>query len=132
MVTVAVRDLKKMSAFFDSLGWRRSERSNPHHISYKTGGAIFSLWQKENFDKLGLKKDFQHFSGVLLSVYVESPELVDQSLLRAQKAGATILSPAKTTSYAGRTGSFKDIEGNVWEVTWLDGTGFDSRGALLY
>ncbi len=132
MVTIAVRDLLVMANFFDSLGWPRSERSNPHHISFKTGGAILSLWQKENFDKLGLKKDFQNFSGVLLSIYVESPDLVDQSLQRAKKAGAVIVSPAKTTSYSGRSGSFKDPEGNIWEVTWSEGVSFDSNGALIY
>jgi uncharacterized protein len=132
MVTLATQDLKKMSAFFDQLGWPRSPRSNPHHISYQTAGAIFSLWQKENFEKLGMKKDFQHFSGALLSIYVESPELVDLSLDKAKKAGATIVTPSKTTSYAGRTGSFKDPEGNIWEITWAEGVEFDSRGSLKY
>lgn len=130
MVTVAVQDLKKMSAFFDQLGWKRSERSNPNHISFRTAGAVLSFWQKENFEKLGMKKDFQHFSGILLSVYVESPELVDESLAKAKGAGATITSPAKTTSYSGRTGSFKDPEGNIWEVTWSESASFDATGAL--
>jgi uncharacterized protein len=130
MVTIAVQDLKKMSDFFDQLGWPRSARSNTHHISFQTGGAVLSLWQKENFEKLGMKKNFQYFSGVLLSIYVETPDLVDQSLAKAKTAGATIVSPAKTTSYSGRSGSFKDIEGNIWEVTWAEGVTFQSSGTL--
>lgn len=130
MVTLAVQDLKKMSSFYDQLGWTRSTRSNSHHISFQTGGAVLSLWQKENFEKLGMKKNFQHFSGVLLSIYVETPDLVDQSLVKAKTAGGIIVSPAKTTSYSGRTGSFKDLEGNIWEITWAEGITFESSGTL--
>ena len=132
LVTLAVTNLKEMSAFYDKLGWPRSQRSNDRYVAYKTGGAILALWPKENFEKGGLVKDFHKFNGVMLAINVESPELVDVSIEMAKRAGAPEVNEAKDASWGGRSGGFKDPEGNVWEITWAKGTSFDDRGGLIY
>lgn len=132
LVTLAVTNLKEMSAFYDKLGWARSKRSNDHYVVYRTGGAILALWPKENFERSGLVKDFYKFNGVMLAINVESPELVDVSIEMAKKAGAAEIKEAQNASWGGRSGGFKDPEGNIWEITWAKGTSFYENGALDY
>ena len=132
LVTLAVTNLKEMSAFYDRLGWPRSKRCNEHYVAYKTAGAILALWPKENFEKGGLVKDFQNFNGVMLAINVDHPDLVDASIEMARRAGAKEVINAKDASWGGRSGGFKDPEGNIWEITWAKGTSFDDRGALIY
>ncbi len=132
LVTLAVSDLKKMSTFYDKLGWERSKRSNEGYIAYRTGGAILALWASSNFERGGLIKESQNFNGVMLAINVESADLVDAAIETAQRAGATGVSEAKETAWGGRSGGFKDPEGNIWEITWAEGTSFDERGGLIY
>lgn len=132
LVTLAVADLKKMSAFYDKLGWERSKRSNEGYIAYRTGGAILALWPSVNFERGGLVKDSQNFNGVMLAINVESADLVDVAIDCAKNAGALEVTEAKDISWGGRSGGFKDPEGNIWEITWAKGISFDQRGALVY
>ncbi len=132
LVTLAVSNLKEMSAFYDRLGWPRSQRSNDYYVAYKTGGAILALWPKENFEKGGLTKDFKSFNGVMLAINVERADQVDSAIETAKSAGAKEVTEANNTPWGGRSGGFKDPEGNIWEITWAKGTAFDDRGGLIY
>ena len=65
-----------------------------------------------------------------LAANVEQPELVDEALETARKAGAAITKEAEQAFWGGRSGRFRDPEGNVWEVAWMPNATFDAGGAL--
>ena len=132
LLTLAVKDLEKMEKFYTNLGWPKSSRSNENYIAYKTAGAILALWPEKNFKMNRSECKDKEFNGIMLAINVESSELVDRYLDVAREAGAKNIVDAQNTFWGGRSGGFEDPEGNIWEVTWADGTSFDERGALIY
>src|SRR5205085_8784816 len=50
-VTLGVRDLPKMAAFYRSLGWPESETNNEHHIAFQLGGAVLALYGAEPYER---------------------------------------------------------------------------------
>jgi uncharacterized protein len=58
------------------------------------------------------------FSGVSLAHNVSSRDEVDATLAQAGAAGATIVMPARNTSWGGYAGCFTDPDGHLWEVAW--------------
>ena len=49
---------------------------------------------------------------------LNSREEVDQTMVQAERAGATIIKPAADTFWGGYAGYFADPDGHLWEVLW--------------
>jgi uncharacterized glyoxalase superfamily protein PhnB len=121
-----------LRAFYRALEWEEYAGADDTWAAFRTGGAILAL-----FPMGGLAEDAHvsgdgptGFRGVSLAANVEQPELVDQSIEVARKAGATITKEAEQAFWGGRSGCFLDPEGNLWEVAWMPGSTFDAGGAL--
>ena len=73
------------------------------------------------------------FRGVVLSISCKTAAEVDKihrTLVGVD--GATLSGPPETLPFGGRRFEFTDPEGNVWEVTWAEGTSFDARDGLIF
>jgi catechol 2,3-dioxygenase-like lactoylglutathione lyase family enzyme len=49
-VTLAVRDLPRMAAFFRQFGWPESETNDENHVAFQCGGAILGLYGAERYE----------------------------------------------------------------------------------
>ena len=61
---------------------------------------------------------------------VASQQEVDAVMLRAQRAGATIVKPAQPTFYGGYAGYFQDPDGHLWEVAYNPYFRLDEAGRV--
>jgi len=126
VLTIGVDDLKRALAFYrDGLGLK-TEGIVGQEFEY---GAV-AFFDLENGLKLALwpRKSIAHDSGLALQKpsgteftmghNVNSKQEVDEVLVQAQKAGATIVKPAQDTFWGGYSGYFQDPDGHLWEVAW--------------
>jgi uncharacterized protein len=122
LVTLAVADVARSTAFYEALGWRASPASVPGDVTFlRTAGAILALWgaadlaadtgvdAAEGMPGAG-------FRGVALAINVASEAEVDAAFAAAAAAGAVIVKPPVRTDWGGYSGYFADPDGHTWEV----------------
>lgn len=133
-VTLAVRDLERMAAFYRALGWPESSRNNEHHIAFRCGGAVLGLFSAKHYEaRLGPAPSPGAFRGFTLALNLESRDEVDRVHAELQEVeGATLGGEPQELFFGGRGFTFQDPEGNEWDVLWAEGTSFDERGGLIY
>jgi uncharacterized protein len=119
VITLGVRDLARAKAFYaEGLGWPvRVEDYNWVCFTLGDGSSVLALypWDELAADA-GVPAEGSGFRGATLAYVVRSDERVDEVLAEAERAGATIVKPAQTASWGGRSGYFADPEGYLWEV----------------
>lgn len=118
LVTLGVADVELSTAFYTALGFERSGSSVDGEISFfRLAGSLLAVWGRDALaEDTGVGPPPEGFRGVTTAVNVDSAEDVDTSLDAAVAAGATLLKPAHTAGWGGRTGYFADPDGHVWEV----------------
>jgi RimJ/RimL family protein N-acetyltransferase/catechol 2,3-dioxygenase-like lactoylglutathione lyase family enzyme len=133
LVTLGTRDIERMRAFFERVGWPLWTTADDGFTGYLTSGAMLALYPMESLAELsGAGRTGKgEWSGVTIAVNVEAPELVDRALEAARAAGADIVVEPVDLEWGGRSGCFADPEGNRFEVAWMPGSSFDARGALI-
>lgn len=118
VVSLAVADLKRSTAFYRALGW--SFAFEAEEVAFiQLNGVVLSLFP-------GLAKDAGVPLGsgarTALAHNVRERDGVDAALSEAEAAGGTITRPAHDAEWGGRTGYFADPDGHLWEVahnpTW--------------
>ncbi|MFD3477418.1 VOC family protein [Streptomyces sp. NPDC058695] len=130
LITLAVADLGRSRAFYESLGWRGQEVEET--VFFQAGALGLVLWGR---DKLALdcgldSADGTGFGGIVLAHNVRSPKDVDALLTAAQQAGGTITKPARATPYGGYAGCFADPDGHLWEIAHNPGFPLAEDGSL--
>jgi uncharacterized protein len=94
---------------------------------------VFALFLREE-----LAKDFEGDpasfgrAAVALGYNVRAKAEADPLLRRAAEAGATILKPARETSWGGYSGYFADPDGFAWEVAWNPAWPVAPNGAIEF
>ena len=133
IVCLGVRDLAKVRAFYEALGWR-SVSYGEEFARFEVGGAVLTLYL---FDLLAKEAGARgaapgEFKGFTCAVNVETEEMVDAAMETVRAAGGRVLAEPVAREWGGRSGYFADPEGSAWEVAWLPGSSFDERGALVW
>ena len=133
-VTLCARDVPRLAAFYRSLGWPESKHNAEDFAAFQCGGAVLGIFGAVNYEKrYGPPPAEGAFRGVVLSINCKTPEEVDKiHRTLAGVDGATLSGPPETLTFGGRGFEFSDPEGNVWEVTWAEGTSFDEREGLIF
>jgi catechol 2,3-dioxygenase-like lactoylglutathione lyase family enzyme len=118
LVTLGVADVAASTAFYESLGFRRSSASVAGEVSFfHTAGGILAVWGRaELAADSGFADSGAGSPGVSLAVNVGSRAAVDAALADAQAAGARITRAALATDWGGYNGYFADPDGHLWEV----------------
>ncbi len=124
-ITLGVRDMATLRAFYAELGWEERPGSSEDFATYKAGGVILALYPLEQLGQEaapGEPMPGTAWNGLTLGINVESPEVVDVTIGSALAAGARSVASPVTREWGGYSGYLADPEGNRWEITWAPGS----------
>jgi catechol 2,3-dioxygenase-like lactoylglutathione lyase family enzyme len=133
LVTLGVRDLASMRAFYGGLGWKEAITTETF-AAFETGGAVLGLFPLEALARdanAAAPQGKAGFKGMTCAINVEDKEMVDEAITAVRAAGGRIVKEPIDADWGGRSGYFSDPEGNLWEIAWMPGSSFDDRGGLI-
>ena len=119
VITLGVSDVGAAIRFYrDGLGF--SIGTVKGDITYfDTGHTWLAVFPGHALARYAhVSPDGEGFSGITLSLNVDSCEAVDALMEKALAAGAQLVSPAAKAGWGGYTGWFRDLDGHLWEVLW--------------
>ena len=121
LVTLGVDDVERASAFYESLGWRKSPASVEGDVAFfDLAGAKLALWGRDDLasDMRRRASADPDLAAMSLAINVESEAEVDRILEAVVTRGASILKPAVRADWGGYTGYFADPDGHLWEIIY--------------
>ncbi|MBC9207275.1 VOC family protein [Roseomonas aerophila] len=119
LVTLAVADLARATAFYEALGWQRGMRQAEGVSFFQAGGVIVSLYPRADLAAdSGVAPAGSGFGGIVLAYNTRDKAEVDSVLAEVSQAGGRVTKPASDAFWGGYTGCFADLDGHLWEVAW--------------
>ncbi len=130
LVTLGVGDLGRSRRFYEALGWRGQEAEET--VFFQAGGMALVLWGRSVLAQDSGVDDDEGggFGGVALAHNVRSRQEVDEIVVAAEAAGATVTRAPAETFYGGYAGCFRDPDGHVWEIAHNPGFTLEPDGSL--
>jgi catechol 2,3-dioxygenase-like lactoylglutathione lyase family enzyme len=130
IVTIAVDDLSRMTAFYEAMGYPRYQGITDGVAFFQLGGIIFGLYERKSAEaETGIPFGTAP-SRVYLAYNTRSDAEVDGVLALAAKAGGEVVRPAGQAFWGGWYGYFADPEGNLWEVAHNPAFPIDAAGNI--
>jgi predicted lactoylglutathione lyase len=132
-LTLACSDVERMAGFLRALGWVEDGESEPSHRLFQgTNGIVVALYGAQNYEPhFGPRAD--GFRGFTLGLNLASPDEVDRVYEQLQSIdGAELLEEPFDSPHGFRGFSFRDPEGNVWDVAWKRGSLGAADGSLTW
>ena len=118
-ITLGVGDLNRAKQFYSEGLGCPIEKDYPGFVSFNLGDGSSPLalytWDALANDA-GVPSDGSGFRGITLNFIVPSAERVDDVLAQAERAGGTIVKPARQAQWGGYFGYFGDPDGYLWKV----------------
>ena len=132
LLTLACRDVERMAQLFRDLGWPETPGSDEYHRTFQcTNGVVIACYAAKHYEPaFGPAAD--GFRGCTIAVNLESfaeTQAVYETLRGIE--GVELLGEPEEASWGGGF-SWRDPDGNIWDVVWAKGTSFDDRGGLLF
>lgn len=135
VVTLGVRDLPRLRAFYTALGWEVAIETDDF-CAFRLGGLFLGLFPWEKLAADGQTRPAPGMAqvggmrGFSLGIAVERPEEVDDIIATVKEAGAAVTKPpGDPAEFEGRNAYFADPEENYWEVVYLAG-GIPEQGIV--
>ncbi|MBF0326517.1 VOC family protein [Magnetospirillum moscoviense] len=131
LITLAVADVGRSTAFYQALGWKRWTGIDTPNISFfQCGPLVVALYSAAALAAdTGL--DAPRPGGITLAVNMRSKDEVTATLDHAVSVGASLLKPATEQPWGGFVGYFADPDGHPWEVAWVPQFPLAEDGALI-
>lgn len=130
IVTIAVRDLDRMAAFYETMGFARHQGITDGVAFFQLGGLILSLFPRADAQADAGVAFGREPGPVYLAYNTRSDAEVDAVLAEALAAGGTVAKPAGKAFWGGWYGYFADPEGNLWEVAHNPAFPIDAEGRI--
>ena len=132
LITLACHDVERMARLFHDLGWLETPASDEHHRTFQcTNGVVIALFAARNYEA-----DFgpptAEFRGITLCVNVASYEECERIYDDLKQIDGVELLDEPTRAFWGGGFSWRDPEGNIWDVAWADGAAIDERGGVWF
>jgi uncharacterized protein len=122
LVTLGVADLARSTAFYEALGWQRSN-DGEEAITFLRLGTPGGGWMilglfgaTELADDALQPAPHGGFRGVTLATNQPSPDEVDRVFAAFVAAGATAAKSPEAVSWGGYSGYVADPDGHLWEI----------------
>jgi predicted lactoylglutathione lyase len=131
LVTLGVSDYARATAFYAALGWSPALEVEETAF-FQANGVILVLWAREKLSPdMGVPDDGARWSGIALAHNVRSRDEVHEVIELARRNGAEITREPAETFYGGYAGTFRDLDGHVWEIAYNPGFGLDDDGNIV-
>jgi catechol 2,3-dioxygenase-like lactoylglutathione lyase family enzyme len=104
VLTLGVRDLPKVRAFYEALGWE-SRSDGDEWARLHTGGATLALYSLDLLAgeaNMWPTEDTEGFSGFTCALNVEEEAMVDEALGAVREAGGRVLAEPVAREWGGR------------------------------
>ena len=137
IATLGVADLAASTAFYESLGWRRSGSSLDSITFFQMQGSVLGLYQHHALadDAHVAPEPFVDgntgFRGVTFALNLESAEAVDEVFAEWIAAGATERVAPHEAFWGGYSSYVADPDGHLWEIVHNPYARFDDDGRLV-
>ena len=132
LLTFGVQDVQKSAAFYEAIGWKRSEKGTDDLILFDLGGILFSLYPREALaEDIGIPNTTSSFSGIAVSYNANSESEVDAVIAEAVKNGATLVKPAQKVFWGGYSGYIQDLDGHHIEIAFNPFWPLDENGTVV-
>jgi uncharacterized glyoxalase superfamily protein PhnB len=131
--TLACAEVERMADFLRALGWPEAPGSEPaHRVFQGANGVVVALYAAANYEPhFGPRAD--GFRGFTIGVNVGSPDEVDAVYAALQEVeGAELLEEPFDSPHGFRGFTFRDPEGNLWDVAWKRGSTVAPDGRLTW
>jgi uncharacterized glyoxalase superfamily protein PhnB len=132
LITLACRDVERMTRLFRDLGWPATPESDEHHRTFQcTNGVVIALYGARNYEpQFGPPADgFRGFTlAINLASFAETQAVYDT--LRGIEDVELLGEPEQ--AFWGGGFSWRDPEGNLWDVAWAKGARLDERGGVTF
>lgn len=123
-VNLPVKDLNKTKDFFGKVGFGFNPQFSDDTAACMVinDGAIYAMllthakWKEFTSKEI---PDAKKFCGVMNALSLESRDAVEAMFNKAIAAGATETRPPVDMGMMYQR-SFDDLDGNVWELVWMD------------
>lgn len=132
IATLGVADLAVSTAFYESLGWRRSGSSEATITFFQLQGSVLGLYERG-----ALAEDAQvdaagsGFRGVTFALNLESEEAVDAAFAEwVECGGAAQVQPHKAF-WGGYSSYVTDPDGHLWELAYNPYSKIGPDGILI-
>ena len=132
-LTLACRDVERMAEFLRALGWTEAPSSElVHRVFQQANGLVVALYGAHNYERdYGPRSDA--FRGFTLGINLGSRDEVVAMHDRLRRIAGVEGLDEIVDSPLGFSGfSFRDPEGNIWDVAWKVGSNVGANGALVW
>jgi uncharacterized protein len=132
LITLACRDVERMTQLFGDLGWPETPGSDQHHRTFQcTNGVVIGLYSASRYEP-AFGPVAEGFRGVTLCVNLASfDECIGVYSSLVGVAGVELLGEPREYFWGGGF-SWRDPEGNIWDVAWAKGTVIDDHGGVTF
>jgi len=123
-VSLPVIDLARSDAFYQAIGAVKNEQFSDHTASCMVfSDSIHAMLMTHDKYRYFTSKEIadpKTMSQVLICLFVDSREAVDDMIGKAKAAGGN-LDPSPVDDFDFMYGrSFEDPDGHMWGVSWMD------------
>lgn len=133
ITTLGVKDLAVSTAFYERLGWTKSDASTDSISFIQLKGIVLGLFPLDELAKdAGVSNDKGRFSGTTMAHNLASEAEVDEAMAFAISCGATLVKKPEKVFWGGYSGYFADLDGYLWEVAYNPFATFDDQGHLVF
>ncbi|MCR9111283.1 VOC family protein [Marivita sp. XM-24bin2] len=116
LITLGVRDMDNIAAFYEALGWQRVDTQDGV-IAFDLLGQTLGLYPLDKLaEDIGIDVSQLGRGTMTLGYNSRDRDGVDAILARVPEAGGTVLKPPLEVFWGGYHGYFSDPEGHIWEV----------------
>jgi uncharacterized protein len=132
LVTLACRDVERMTRLLRDLGWRETPESDEHHRTFQcSNGVVVALYDARHYES-SLGPPAEGFRGVTLGINLGSFEECTRAYEVLEGIDGVELLEEPTEASWGGGFSWRDPEGNVWDVAWARDARLDDRGGVTF
>jgi uncharacterized protein len=132
LITLACRDVERMARLFRDLGWPETPESDEHHRTFQcTNGVAYGLYDAKHYEPQ-FGPPAEGFRGFTICVNLESYDEVRAVYETLKTVDGVELLEEPGEAFWGGGFSWRDPEGNVWDVAWAKGTTIDEQGGLTF
>jgi hypothetical protein len=118
-ITIAAQDIQSLRLFYSQvLEWKIFSQ-NENVVMFKLNNVILTICAADVFTEYsGMQAPSPADKNFYLTVNLDSPKRVDQTLQRLVALNVDIVKMPKKAFWGGYSGFFADPEGNRWEVCY--------------